>query len=160
MNVILAPLLRKSVVVFIDYILIYSKSWEDHLLLIKEVLTILQQNQFHVKMSKCSFAKQQLSYLGHIVSGQGVATDPSKIASIKEWPQPQNQKDLRSFLGMVGYYRKFVSQFGLLCKPLTNLLKKEHCLYGHLKQKLHFKLSRKHLFFHLSLPYQIFPYHL
>jgi len=88
MNVILAPLLRKCVVVFIDDILIYSKSWEDHLLLIKEVLTILQQNQFHVKMSKCSFAKQQLSYLGHIVSGQGVATDPSKIAFIKEWPQP------------------------------------------------------------------------
>ena len=124
MNLILAPLLRKCVVVFIDDILIYSKSWEDHLLHIQEVLSILQQNSFHVKMSKCLFAKQQLSYLGHIVSEQGVATDPSKIASIKDWPQPQNIKELRSFLGMVGYYRRFVSQFGLLCKPLTNLLKK------------------------------------
>jgi len=97
MNLILAPLVRKCVVVFIDDILIYSKSWTDHLLHIQEVLSILQQNNFHVKMSKCLFAKQQLSYLGHIVSKQGVATDPSKIASIKDWPQPQNIKELRSF---------------------------------------------------------------
>lgn len=124
MNLILAPLLRKCVVVFIDDILIYSKTWEDHLSHIQEVLTILQDHHFHVKLSKCSFAKHQLSYLGHIVSGQGVATDPTKIASIKEWPQPTNQKELRSFLGMAGYYRRFVSQFGVLCKPLTNLLKK------------------------------------
>ena len=109
MNLILAPLLRKCVVVFIDDILIYSKSWEDHLLHIQEVLSILQQNNFHVKMSKCLFAKQQLSYLGHIVGEQGVTTDPSKIASIKDWPQPQNINELRSFLGMVGYYRRFVS---------------------------------------------------
>jgi hypothetical protein len=124
MNVILAPLLRKCVVVFIDDILIYSKSWEDHLQHITEVLTILHHNHFHIKISKCSFAKQQLTYLGHIVSSQGVATDPSKIESIKDWPQPLNVKDLRSFLGMVGYYRRFVPQFGLICKPLTNLLKK------------------------------------
>jgi hypothetical protein len=124
MNLILAPLLRKCVIVFIDDILIYSKSWEDHLKHIAEVLSILQKHQFHVKMSKCSFAKPQLTYLGHIVSGQGVATNPTKIISIQEWPQPQNQKDLRSFLGMVGYYRRFVSQFGLLCKALTNLFKK------------------------------------
>jgi hypothetical protein len=77
-------------------------------------------------MTKCSFAKQQLTYLGHIVSSQGVATDPSKITSIKDWPQPLNVKDLRSFLGTVGYYRRFVPQFGLICKPLTTLLKKGH----------------------------------
>lgn len=124
MNVILEPLLRKCAVVFIDDILIYSKSWEEHLQHIRQVLTILQQNHFHVKLTKCSFAKQQLTYLGHIVSVQGVATNPSKIKTVKEWPQPQNVKDLRSFLGMVGYYRKFVPQFGLLSKPLTDLLRK------------------------------------
>lgn len=124
MNVILASLLRKCVVVFVDDILIYSKTWEDHLLHVKEVLTILLQHQFHIKLSKCAFAKQQLTYLGHTVSPAGVSTDPSKITIIKDWPQPQNIKDLRSFLGMVGYYRKFVPHFGLLSKPLTELLKK------------------------------------
>lgn len=91
-------------VVFIDDIIIYNRSWEEHLQHIQEVLTILQKNQFHVKMAKCSFAKQQLTYLGHIVSAQEVATNPSKIKTVQEWPQPQNVKDLRSFLGMVGYY--------------------------------------------------------
>jgi hypothetical protein len=124
MNFILAALLRKCVVVFIDDILIYSKTWDDHLMHISQVLKILQTHHFHVKLSKCSFAQQQLTYLGHIVSSKGVATDPSKITIIKDWPQPKNIKELRSFLGMVGYYRRFVKQFGLICKPLTNLLKK------------------------------------
>lgn len=124
MNIILEPLLRKCVVVFIDDILIYSKSWEDHLKHIQEVLSILQQHKFHVKLTKCSFAKQQLAYLGHIVSIKGVATDPLKIKTVQDWPQPQNVKDVRSFLGMVDYYRRFVPQFGLLSKPLTDLLRK------------------------------------
>jgi hypothetical protein len=124
MNVLLEPLLWKCPVVFIDNILIYSKSWQEHLQHIKEVLTILQAHQFCVKLFKCSFAKQQLCYLGHIVSAQGVATYPSKIDSIQSWPTSTNFKDLRSFLGMAGYYRRFVSQFGLISKPLTNLLKK------------------------------------
>lgn len=115
-NFILATFLRKCVVVFIDDILIYSKTWTEHLHHIKEVLTLLQKHRFHVK--------QQLTYLGHIVSIEGVSTDPSKIKTVQEWPQPQNVKDLRSFLGMVGYYRKFVPHFGIVSKPLTDLLKK------------------------------------
>lgn len=87
MNIILEPLLRKCVLLFIDDILIYSKSWEDHLIHIQEVLTILQKHDFHVKLSKCSFAKHQLTYLGHIVSADGVTTDPSKIKIIADWPQ-------------------------------------------------------------------------
>ena len=77
-----------------------------------------------MKLSKCSFAKQELSYLGHVISSSGVSTDPKKIQIISEWPAPQCVKDLRSFLGMAGYYRKYVKNFGLLTKPLTNLLKK------------------------------------
>jgi hypothetical protein len=124
MNTILASLLRKCAVVFIDDILIYSKTWSEHLEHIQAVLSLLLQHQFQVKMSKCTFAKQQLCYLGHIVSSKGVATDPTKIQIIQKWPKPENVKDLRSFLGMAGYYRRFVSHFGLLAKPLTNLLKK------------------------------------
>jgi hypothetical protein len=124
MNVILSSLLRVCAVVFIYDILIYSKTWEDHLQHISVVLTILQKHKFHVKLSKCAFAQQKISYLGHIISSEGVSTDPSKIDIIKAWPQPQNVKELRSFLGMVGYYRRFVSHFGLISKPLTNLLKK------------------------------------
>jgi hypothetical protein len=92
---------------------------------ISVVLKLLQHHHFHVKLSKCSFAKQELCYLGHIISSQGVSTSPTKIEVIRNWPQPTTVKDLRSFLGMAGYYRKFVPNFGLISKPLTNLLRKD-----------------------------------
>lgn len=124
MNFVLAPFLRKLVVVFIDDLLIYSATWQEHVQHIEAVFQALQQHQLHVKLSKCSFAKQELSYLGHVISSSGVSTDPKKIQIISDSPTPQCVKDLRSFLGMAGYYRKYVRSFGLLSKPLTNLLKK------------------------------------
>lgn len=124
MNHILKPLLMKCVVVFIDDILIYNKSWEEHLQHVQLVFDILRQHQSKVRLSKCSFAKQQLKYLGHILSSEGVATDPSKIAIVHKWLIPNSVKELRSFLGMAGYYRRFVRNFGMLAKPLTDLLKK------------------------------------
>jgi len=124
MNTVLAPLLRKCVVVFIDDILIYSKTWEDHIQHIREVFLLLQHHQFKVKLSKCSFAQQEVHYLGHVISGAGVATDPSKVRDILNWPTPQSVKDVRAFLGLAGYYRKFVKNFGVISKPLTTLLKK------------------------------------
>lgn len=124
MNTILAPLLRKFVVVFIDDILIFSKSWAEHLAHIRQVFKLLHQHQFKVKLSKCSFAQKELSYLGHIISEKGVATDPSKIEIVQHWPTPTSVKEVRSFLGLAGYYRKFVQNFGSISRPLTNLLKK------------------------------------
>jgi len=124
MNTVLAPLLRKCVIVFIDDILIYSKTWETHLQHLREVFTLLQQHQFKVKLSKCAFAQQQVHYLGHIISGAGVATDPSKVKDNVNWPVPQSVKDVRAFLGLAGYYRKFVKNFGVISKTLTTLLKK------------------------------------
>lgn len=99
MNSSLAPLLRKCVLVFFDDILIYSSSYEEHIKHIRLVLEILARDQWQVKMSKCSFAKQQIAYLGHVLTGQGVSTDPGKVAVVVSWPKPNNVKDVRSFLG-------------------------------------------------------------
>jgi hypothetical protein len=77
-----------------------------------------------MKWSKCSFAQNQLSYLAHVISAKGVATDPDKIKAVAEWSTPASLKELRSFLGLVGYYRRFVRHFGIIAKPLTTLLKK------------------------------------
>jgi hypothetical protein len=126
MNHILAPLLRKGVVVFIDDILVYSATWAEHLQLLHEVFQLLLQHGIKIKLSKCSFAQKALKYLGHIISAARVATDPKKITDVQNWPPPETPKDVRGFLGLAGYYRKFVRHFGTIAKPLTELLKKGH----------------------------------
>jgi hypothetical protein len=130
MNSILASFLRKFALVFIDDILIYSASWDNHLNHIRMVLEKLREHHFFLKMSKCCFGKTELSYLGHIISQNGVATDPSKTEDMINWPRPSNVTELRVFLGLTGYYRKFVSKYGLLAKPLTKLLQKNQFLWS------------------------------
>ena len=124
MNKIFAPLLRHSVLVFMDDILIYSATLEDHVVHLQQVLDIIQANQFSIKLSKCIFAQQQLEYLGHVITDQGVATEPSKIQAVSNWTVPKNPKQLRGFLGLTGYYRRFIKHYGIISKPLTQLLKK------------------------------------
>lgn len=124
MNDILSSVLRKFVLVFFDDILIYSPDLQTHLLHLREVFQLLAQKQWKVKLSKCSFAQQQLSYLGDIIGAHGVSTDPQKIADVINWAVPKTLKKLRGFLCLAGYYRKFVKNFGLISKPLTSLLKK------------------------------------
>jgi hypothetical protein len=124
MNTTLAPILRKFALVFFDDILVYSRTWEDHLNHLSQVLQLLLQDQWYIKLSKCAFAQQQIAYLGHVISSKGVSTDPNKVEAVKSWPVPTNSKELRGFLGLAGYYRKFVRHFGMIAKPLTTLLKK------------------------------------
>lgn len=128
MNSTLAPYLRKFVLVFFDDILIYIRSYEEHLVHIRLVFELLIKDQWKIKLSKCTFATRQIKYLGHVISEAGVATDPDKVAAVATWPTPSNAKELRGFLGLAGYYRKFVRHFGLISKPLTELLKK-HAIF-------------------------------
>lgn len=124
MNSIFRPYLRKFVLVFFDDILIYSPDWTTHLEHVHTVLQTLRQHQFTVKLSKCAFGLQEIEYLGHIVTPQGVKVDQNKISAMVNWPKPTNVSELRGFLGLTGYYRKFVRNYGLIAQPLTNLLKK------------------------------------
>lgn len=124
MNKIFSPYLRVFVLVFFDDILIYSKDLKEHEEHIKIVLQVLRDNQLFAKLSKCVFVVQQVEYLGHIISAAGVATDPKKISAIADWPTPDNVTKLRSFLGLAGYYRRFIKNYGLICRPLHDLLKK------------------------------------
>jgi hypothetical protein len=125
MNCTLAPGLRKFVLVFFDDILIYSRSFAEHIDHLRQVLAWLRRDFWKLKVSKCSFAQRSVAYLGHVLSENGVATDPSKVRAILDWPRPTTLRALRGFLGLAGYYRKFVRNFGILVHPLTELLKKD-----------------------------------
>lgn len=126
MNKVFQFALRKFVLVFFDDILIYSSTWPMHLSHLESVLQTLQQHSLFVKFSKCSFGLLEVEYLGHIVSGSGVSMDKSKIQAVLDWSRPMNIKQLRGFLGLTGYYRKFIRSYAAIALPLTNLLKKDN----------------------------------
>ena len=123
MNRVFQPLLGKGVLVYddLDDILVYAKSKEEHAVLLRKVLEILKTNDFYVKLSKCEFERPELKYLGHIVGADGIKVDPAKTRTVQEWPKPATPKDVRAFLGLAGYFRKFVKGFSTMAAPLTHL---------------------------------------
>jgi hypothetical protein len=124
MNHVFRPFLRHFVLVFFDDILIYSKTWTYHITHVDQVLNLLSQHQLFLKQSKCAFGASEVEYLGHLVGKDGVRVDPKKIEAMQYWPHPKTLKSLSGFLGLTGYYRKFVKNYGKIAAPLTALLKK------------------------------------
>jgi hypothetical protein len=123
MNHVFHPFLHHFVLVFFDDILIYSKTWTTHLSHVDQVLHLLSQHQIFLKQSKCAFGASEVEYLGHIFNKDGVRVDPKKIEAMQYWPLPKTLKSLRGFLGLMGYYHKFVQNYGKIAAPLTALLK-------------------------------------
>jgi hypothetical protein len=111
MNNVLSEFLDKFVLLFIDDILIYSKNREEHEEHLRLVLQVLREHQLYAKFSKRDFFQKQIHYMGHVISEEGVAVEPDKIRSIMEWPTQKDISDIRSFMGLAGYYRRFIKGF-------------------------------------------------
>jgi transposase InsO family protein len=111
----------KFVCVYLDDVLVYSKTAEEHAIHVRTVLDILRKHEFKAKMSKCDFNKPELKFLGHIVGRNGLKVDDSKVATVRDWPVPQNVSKLRSFLGLANYFRRFIQGYSTLVAPLTAL---------------------------------------
>ena len=125
MNRVCKPFLDKFVIVFIDDILIYSKTKTDHEQHLKQILGLLKNEQLYAKFSKCEFWLKEVQFLGHIINAKGIHVDPAKIETVKNWVAPKNPSEIRSFLGLAGYYRRFISNFSKIAVPLTSLTQKD-----------------------------------
>ena len=125
MNDTFAPFLGKFVVIYMDDILVYSKSQDEHVKHLHQVLSLLREAKPYAKLSKCDFLKHELDLLGYVISAEGVKVDPKKLQSVQEWPCPTDVKSLRSFLGLATFFRRFVQGYSSLTAPLTILLRKD-----------------------------------
>jgi hypothetical protein len=123
MNSIFMPELDKFVIVFIDDILVYSKNKEEHAEHLHIILSYLREHQLYAKFSKCEFWLNEVPFLGHVLSVEGVVVDPGKVGDILDWKPPTTIHQVRSFLGMAGYYRRFILNLSKILKPITKLLK-------------------------------------
>ncbi|CAI7788782.1 unnamed protein product [Closterium sp. NIES-54] len=125
MQSIFSDFIDKFLVVFIDDLLVYSRTREEHLKHLELVLARLSEHRLYAKRSKCEFAKTKLSFLGHVISHEKLEVDNSKVAVLKEWKQPSTVREVQAFLGLANYYRRFVKGFAALAAPLTDLLRKD-----------------------------------
>ncbi|GJS05990.1 reverse transcriptase domain-containing protein [Tanacetum coccineum] len=145
MNRVCKPYLDKFVIVFIDDILIYSKSEEEHELHLKTILDLLKKEKLYAKFSKCEFWLKEVQFLGHVVNRDGIHVDPSKVDSVKNWKTPESPTEIRSFLGLAGYYRRFIENFSKIAKPLTQLTQKNKAYVWGEEQEEAFRILKEKL---------------
>ena len=124
MHRVLQEFLDEFVIVFIDDILIYSTTEEQHRKHLSAVLQTLKEHRLFAKFSKCDFWRREVKFLGHVVTSEGIAVDPSKVEAVLNWQRPKSVFDIRSFLGLAGYYRRFIKGFSSIALPLTRLTRK------------------------------------
>ncbi|GJV42598.1 putative reverse transcriptase domain-containing protein [Tanacetum coccineum] len=146
MNRVCKPYLDKFVIVFIDDILIYSKTKEDHEVHLGLVLELLRKEKLYAKFSKCEFWLQEVHFLGHVVNQNGIHVDPSKIEAVKNWKTPTTPFEIRSFLGLAGYYRRFIANFSKIAKPLTSLTQKNQKYVWGVEQEEDFQTLKNNLY--------------
>ena len=125
MNCVFKQYLDMFVIVFIEDILFYSRTERDHADHLRIVLQTLRDHQLFAKFSKCEFWLRSVAFLGHIISGDGIKVDPQKIDAVRNWPRPVSPSDIRSFLGLAGYYRWFVEGFSSITSPMSRLTQKK-----------------------------------
>ena len=135
MTNVLHEYIDNFVMVYLDDILIFSRTIEEHSQHLKLVLNKLREEQLYAKLSKCEFAKKSIEYLGHIVSPDGLSLEEQKTKAIKDWPTPKSQRDVQSFLGLLNFYRRFFKDFAMIAKPLTNLTGKAPFQWGDPEQQ-------------------------
>ncbi|KAH9723181.1 Endonuclease [Citrus sinensis] len=124
MNKVLQPFLDRFVVVYLDDIVVYSTTLEDHAQHLQQVLQVLRDNELFLKLEKCSFAQQEVEFLGHKIAGRKIMMENDKVKAILDWEPPSKVPELRSFLGLVNYYRRFIKGYSAKAAPLTDMLKK------------------------------------
>jgi hypothetical protein len=145
MNKVFMEELDKFIVVFIDDVLIYSKSREDHEHHLRIVLERLKAHQLYAKLNKCEFWLEKIAFLRHILTAKGIKVDPSKVEEVFKWKQPSNVSETQSFLGMAGYYRRFIKGFSSIERPMTELLKKDNKFIWTPKCEESFQIIKKKL---------------
>nr|GFA99352.1 putative reverse transcriptase domain-containing protein [Tanacetum cinerariifolium] len=140
-NRVCKPYLDKFVIVFIDDILIYSKDEKEHEEHLKAILELLKKEELYAKFSKCEFWIPKVQFLGHVIDSQGIHMDPANIESVKYWASPKSPTEIHQFLGLAGYYRRFIEGFSKIAKPTQKKVKfewgdKQEAAFQLLKQKL------------------------
>ncbi|GJS42760.1 putative reverse transcriptase domain-containing protein [Tanacetum coccineum] len=145
MNRVCKPYLDKFMIVFIDDILIYLKNKKEHEEHLKQILELLKKEELYAKFSKCEFWIPRVQFLGHVIDSEGIHVDPAKIESIKDWTSPKSPTEIRQFLGLAGYYRRFIEGFSKIAKPMTKLTQKKVKFEWGDKQEAAFQLLKQKL---------------
>jgi hypothetical protein len=155
MNKVFMEYVDKSVVVFIEDILIFSKTEEEHETHLRLVLEKIRAHQLHAKFSKCKFWLLEVAFLGHVISARGVSVDPGKVKDILDWMPPTNVSETQSFHGLAGYYRRFVKDISKIAKPMTKLLEKNKAFEWTVECQASFEELKKLLLQHQCWFYRI-----